>query len=279
MTPLLILAAHLANLLNRDPPSLFFTRALPSSMRILSSVLVSLAACGSLLAGPDYLAPQLLTGSIYDKQGGRLLFTFRRTATQTGDVVSVLREFKNSDGSVAAVERVRYERGRLVRFDLEERQVGATGNARVELLPDQRQRIQFQYTTRSSRAGRPKQDSETPREQVLINDMIPYFVVEHWDELARGEVAKFRYIVVPRLETIGFKLRRESTAELQGKKFVRLKMEPTSRFIAQFLDPLIFTVEADSPHRIFQYWGRTTPKIRSGQSWNDLDALNVYNWE
>jgi hypothetical protein len=248
-------------------------------MRILLSVLVSLAACGSLLAGPDYLAPKLLTGSIYDKPSGRLLLTFRRTATQTGDVVSVLREFKNSDGSMAAVERVRYERGRLVRFDLEERQIGATGNARVELLPDQRQRIQFQYTMRSSRAGRPKQESETPREQVLINDMIPYFVVEHWDELARGEVVKFRYIVVPRLETIGFKLRRESTAELQGKKFVRLKMEPTSRFIAQFLDPLVFTVEADSPHRIFQYWGRTTPKVRSGQSWNDLDALNVYNWE
>jgi hypothetical protein len=89
---------------------------------------------------------------------------------------------------------------------------------------------------------------------------------------------KFRYIVVPRLETIGFKLRRESTAELQGKKMVRLRMEPTSRFIAQFVDPLAFTVEADPPHRIFQYWGRTTPKIRSGQSWNDLDALNVYNW-
>jgi hypothetical protein len=249
-------------------------------MRTLVSVLVSFAAfCAPLLAAaPDYLPPKLLTGSIYDKPGGRLLFTFRRAATQTGDVVSVLREFNNPDGSLASVERVRYERGRLVRFDLDERQIGATGNARVELLPNQRQRILFQYTTRSSRANRPKQETETLREQVLINDMIPYFVVEHWDELARGDTVKFRYIVVPRLETIGFKLRRESAAELQGKKMVRLKMEPASRFIAQFVDPLVFTVEADPPHRIFQYWGRTTPKIRSGQSWNDLDALNVYNW-
>jgi len=247
-------------------------------MRILLSVVISSLACCSLLAGPDYLPPKLLTGSIYDKPGGRVLFTFRRAATQTGDVVSVLREFNNPDGSMAAVERVRYERGRLVRFDLEERQTGATGNARVELLPDQRQRIQFQYTTRSGRGDRTKQESETLRDQVLINDMIPYFVVEHWDELARGETVRFRYIVVPRLETIAFKLRRESTAELQGKKMLRIKMVPASRFIAQFLDPLVFTVEADPPHRIFQYWGRTTPKIRSGQSWNDLDALNVYDW-
>jgi hypothetical protein len=71
--------------------------------------------------------------------------------------------------------------------------------------------------------------------------MIPYFVVEHWDELARGDSVKFRYIVVPRLETVGFKLRRESTAEFQGKKIVRIKMEPTSRLIAQFVDPLVFT--------------------------------------
>jgi hypothetical protein len=248
-------------------------------MRTLLAVVISLlvASC-SLVAAPDYLPPKLLTGSIYDKPGGRLLFTFRRTAAQTGDVVSVLREFQNPDGSPAAVERVRYERGRLVRLDLEERQIGARGSALVELLPNQRQRIQFQYATRSSRADRPKQKIETIREEVLI-DMLPGFMAERWDELVRGEVVKFRYIVVPRLETIAFKLKHESTAELHGKKVVRIRMEPASRLIAQFLDPLIFTIEADPPRRILQYSGRTTPRIRSGQSWKDLDALTVFNWD
>jgi hypothetical protein len=249
-------------------------------MRTLLAVVISLfvASC-PLVAAPDYLPPKLLTGSIYDKPGGRLLFTFRRTAAQTGDVVSVLREFQNPDGSIAAQERVRYERGRLVRFELDERQIGATGSALVEPLPNQRQRIQFQYTTRSSRADRPKQEIETIREEVLISDMLPGFMADRWDELVRGEVVKFRYIVVPRLETIAFKLKRESTAELHGKKVVRIRMEPASRLIAQFLDPLIFTVEADPPRRIVQYSGRTTPRIRSGQSWKDLDALTVFNWE
>ena len=249
-------------------------------MRTLLAVVISfLVASCSLVAGPDYLPPKLLTGSIYDKPGGRLLFTFRRTAAQTGDVVSVLREFQNPDGSIAARERVRYERGRLVRFELDERQIGATGSALVEPLPNQRQRIQFQYTTRSSRADRPKQEIETIREEVLISDMLPGFMADRWDELVRGEVVKFRYIVVPRLETIAFKLKRESTAELHGKKVVRIRMEPASRLIAQFLDPLIFTVEADPPRRILQYSGRTTPRIRSGQSWKDLEALTIFNWE
>jgi len=250
-------------------------------MRSTFAVLVSFAACCSALlaADPDYLAPKHLTGSIYDKAGGHVLFTFRRSATQTGEVVSVLREFYNPDGSVAAQERVRYERGRLVRFELDERQIGATGKAVVEARDNQRQRIQFQYATRSSRGEKTKQESETVRDQALISDMLPGFMTEHWDELAGGEVVKFRYIVVPRLETIGFKLRRDSTSELRGKKVVRIKMEPASGLIAQFVDPLLFIVEAEAPHRILQYWGRTTPKVRSGQGWKDLDALTVFDWK
>jgi len=249
-------------------------------MRFLLSIVALLACCSPLLAAePDYLAPKILTGSIYDKAGGHVLFTFRRSATQTGEVVSVLREFYNPDGSVAALERVRYERGELVRFELDERQIGATGKAVVEARDNQRQRIQFQYATRSSRGEKAKQESETVRDQALISDMLPGFMTEHWEELARGDTVKFRYIVVPRLETIGFKLRRESTAELHGKKVIRIKMEPTSGLIAQFVDPVVFTVEAESPHRVLQYRGRTTPKVRAGQGWKDLDALTVFDWE
>jgi hypothetical protein len=238
------------------------------------------AFCSPLLAAaPDYLEPKLLTGSIYDKPDGRLLFTFRRIATQTGEVVSVLREFHNPDGSLAAQERVRYERGRLVRFELDERQAGARGHAIVESLANERQQVQFEYTTRPGRAEKRRQKSETVGGEVLISDMLPGFMAKHWDELSRGEIVRFRYIVVPRLETIAFKLRRDTTVELRGQKVVRIKMEPANAFIAQFLDPLVFTVEAEAPHRILQYWGRTTPRMRSGQSWKDLDALTVFKWE
>jgi hypothetical protein len=247
-------------------------------MRILGLVLILVTAFCVVAAEPEYLAPRLLTGSIYDKPGGRVLFTFRRTATQTGEVVSVLREFHNADGSLAAVERVRYERGRLVRFELEERQINAGGHAVVTPLGDRRHKAQFQYVTRSDSTEKRKEESETVRDQPLISDMLPGFMTEHWDELARGDVVKFSYIVVPRLETIGFKLKRESVAEWRGKKVVRIRMEPSSRLIAQFLDPLLFTVEADPPHRILQYWGRTTPKLRSGGSWKDFDALTVFDW-
>src|SRR5438552_17251225 len=44
--------------------------------------------------GIDYFEPKLLSGVIYDTAEGsnRVLFTFRRTATQSNSTVSVLRE-------------------------------------------------------------------------------------------------------------------------------------------------------------------------------------------
>jgi len=241
-----------------------------------------LVVCWSLFAsaaplGPssDYFEPKALTGSIYDKEGGRLLFTFRRTATKTGDRIHVLREFRNPDGSLAARERVVYEQGRLAQFDLEELQIGATGRAVLKSLPDKRQQIDFQYTTET----KAKHNTETVRDETLINDSLPVFLANHWDEINRGGVVKFHYLFVPRLETVSFKFSRESAGEFHGKKVVRIKMEPTNWVVGQVVDPLIFTVESDPPHRILQYWGRTTPKIRNGQSWRDLDALSVFHWE
>src|SRR6187455_2858452 len=118
----------------------------PDRMRILLSIAcscwVAITACASTLGPtPDYFNPSPLTGSIFDKEGGRLLFTFRRAATRTNHAIHVLREFRNPDGSLAARERVVYEQGRLARFDLDELQIGADGRAVVEP-----QRIEFQYT-------------------------------------------------------------------------------------------------------------------------------------
>jgi len=227
-------------------------------------------------AGSDYLEPKLLTGSIYDKPDGRLLFTFRRTATQTGDVVYVLREFRDPNGGLAAQERVQYERGRLVRFELDERQIGAVGHALVKPIGNQRQQIQFRYTRRSSEAA--KQATETVREPVMISDTLPGFLVDHWDELSRGAAPKFRFIVVPRQETIAFKVSRGSAVEFDGRKAVRIRMEPVSWIISKALAPLIFTVEADSPHRVLQYWGRTTPRVPVGEALREVEVLTVFDW-
>jgi hypothetical protein len=229
--------------------------------------------------GVDYLEPALLTGIIRAKppEPKRILFTFRRTAVRAGSTVRVLREYNRPNGIVAARERVMYEGGRLVSCQLEELQSGGSGSAVVRpdpKAPNERQ-IVFEYTQdHTKKTGIERLDKDT-----LINDMVGPFLAAHWDALRSGSAVKFRFAVIPRAETVGFKLTREAETTRDGKTVVVVRMEPTSWIIARWVDPLFFTVEKEGQHRVLQYVGRTTPRIQTGNGWEDLDALTVFDWK
>src|SRR5947209_7451588 len=81
----------------------------------------------------DDEAPAHLTGTIYALGPGpkRVLFRFRRTASRIGVTIHILREYTAPDGSLAARERVVYEKGRLTAYEIEELQTGAKGRVIV----------------------------------------------------------------------------------------------------------------------------------------------------
>ena len=223
-------------------------------------------------AAPD--EPPLLAGTIYETSSGtnKILFTFRRTAVRSNATVHVVRDFLYPNGSLAARESLVFERGELASFQLEEKQTGAHGGSSV--TKDARRRLLFDWTA----DGKKKTDSEAFVADTLVGDTIPYFIITHWNKLARGEAVNFRFIASSRLETVGFKLVKESEVDWRGKPAVRLRMEPSSVIIRQIVDPLFFTVEKDGAHRVLEYVGRITPKQRDGAKWKDLDARTIYVW-
>jgi len=252
----------------------------------LCSLLGSLVFSAAFAAGPlpatiDYEQPPLLTGTIFEagSDAKKVLFKFKRSATRSGSAVHILREFTNPDGSLAARERVVYDADRLVSFQLDELQTGSEGKTLMELDPKtSRYKAAFQFITSSDSKTRKKTDNETLALEPLVADMIPYFVTAHWDELFRGTAVSFRFIAQSRLETVGFKLVKDGEVTWRGKPTIRLKMEPTNFVIAQIVDPLFFIVEKEGAHRILEYDGRTTPKVKRGKDWKDLDAVTIYDW-
>ena len=142
------------------------------------------------------------------------------------------------------------------------------------MTKDARRRLLFDWTA----DGKKKTDSEAFVADTLVGDTIPYFIITHWNKLARGEAVNFRFIASSRLETVGFKLVKESEVDWRGTSAVRLRMEPSSVIIRQIVDPLFFTVEKDGAHRVLEYVGRITPKQRDGAKWKDLDARTIYAW-
>ena len=224
--------------------------------------------------GIDYLEPKILIGKIYADAGlKQMLFTFRRTATNDGPAIRVLREFNLPNGTLAARERVVYERGRLKSFLLEELQTGAKGSAVVQSGAGEA-KMNFNYTEGTIR----KNGSEKFLDEILVSDMVGPFIAAHWDALTKGAVVKCRLVSVSRAETVGFKFFKESETTWHDKPVMVVKMEPSSILIAQLVAPLHFIIEKDGRHRVLQYTGRTTPSIRRDGKWDELDAVTVFDW-
>jgi hypothetical protein len=232
----------------------------------------------------DYEEPRVLTATIYEAKSEprKVLFNFVRTSTRSGSIVRVLREFNSPDGTPTARERIVYDAGKLASYELQDLQSGARGLAvvRPDLKNASQEKLLFEYLAGPGRETKKKfTNSETMDKDVLINDMIPPFILSHWDGLMKGSSEKFRLLVLPRVETVRFKLVKDSETIHQGRAVIRIKMEPASFVTAQLIEPIIFTAEKDGQHRILQYWGRTTPRLKSGNAWKDLDALTVFDWK
>jgi len=237
----------------------------------------------STAAFADYEEPTPLVGQIYALGPGpqKLLFTSQRTATRTGSTVKVTCEYTGPDGSVAGRDSILYEAGRLRSFATDLFQTGERGSVVVRADPRNpgNQHLLFDYTTGQGGAVKSSHASESLEPETLVDDMIPVFVGHHWDELMRGAPARFRFVVLSRNETVGFKLVKDSETVWHGLAAVRLRMEPTSFIIARLVDPIFFLFEKGRRHRLLEYRGRTTPLIRAGNKWKELDATTVFDWK
>jgi hypothetical protein len=237
------------------------------------------AASRSLVEVSKYEEPKFLSGAIYARGTKQLVFKFKRVAERSGNTLKVQRDFSYPDGKLAARERVRYDGDLLISYELEELQIGAKGRAVIRRHSDDpgQGNIDFEYTREPD--VRPKSRSEVLRENTLIADMVGQFLASHWDGLERGEKVKCRYIVVPRMETVGFTFVKDGDATRAGVPVMVVRMEASSALLAPLVDPLFFTIEKSRPHRVLEYTGRTTPKIQVKGKWKDLDALTVFDWE
>jgi hypothetical protein len=265
-------------------------------------LLVLLIACGISVAANSqssaifkYEEPKSLAATIYSLDRKTALFKFSRHLTRSGPNLEAIREYTYHDGKLAARERVLYNGDELQSYELDELQTGGFGRATIKPDPNNpaRKVLSFEYSKDSASRGSPKRSSEPLRNDTLNNDMVGAFLASHWDALMKGQEVKCRMIVVPRRETVGFRFVKESESQWQAKPqdggsagraatgpvlIAIIRMEPTSPVIRALIDPLHFKIEKEGAHRVLEYSGRTTPKMKSGNNWQDLDAVTVFDW-
>jgi hypothetical protein len=228
----------------------------------------------------DYASPAFVTGTLYEIGSGRkeVLYTFRRTATRSNATVNVTRQFFATNGAIAAEENVIFDSGRLVNFRLREFQAAVSGAIRVEPDPKHPDRQKLFISYGHGLTPPAKGDTQNLPTDLVIDDTLYPYMMAHWDDLMRGDAVKFHFVSLEKERTFVFRFVKTGESLQAGRTVERIKMEPTNLIVAGFVNPLVFTVEKDSPHRILSYTGRTTPRVQKGKAWKYLDAETVFDW-
>jgi len=229
----------------------------------------------------DYAQPARVTGTVFESgsKPRRVLFHFERVATRNGATVHVERKFILPDGTVAATEDIVYESGRLVSLEMKEFQAGLWGT--MQIKADAKHPARHKIVITHGKDGETKKAGTTDdlEPDTLVDDTIYPFILAHWDQLMQGGTVKFRLVSLEWEKTFGFKLVRAGESVVDGKTVVLVRMELTNALLAEFMNPVFFRLEKDGAHRLVEYLGRTTPRIRSGKSWKYLDADTVFDWK
>lgn len=238
------------------------------------------AETGSPVASPvyDYANPPLVTGTLYSlgSDQKKVLFTFRRTATRSGASVQVERQFLATNGTLAAVEKIRYESNQFVSYQMQDFQARVSGAIQIESDPKDpdHQRIFISHAKGLSGA---KGKARTLEPDTLMDDTLYPFLMEHWDDLMQGKTVKFHFVSLEWERTFEFSLAKSGESTQSGRPVVEFTMKPTNFLVAAQVKPIIFTLEKNGSHRMLSYIGRTTPRVKNGKSWKQLDAETVFN--
>ncbi len=221
-----------------------------------------------LVAASDWPGAKSSRGDIYDKyepENPEVLFTQERIVKKDRrDGFFVEKTFKDSNGEVVVLETFVYKNGRVIKMELSQSQLKASGGFEVK-----DGKVHLHYT----KNGKTKTDSENWVENFVSSDEIGGYLIKNWEALMEGDSIKIRLPVVDRLETVGFKFFKIGERPIGGKDHILVKMKPSSFIIAALVDPLVFTIEKNGRRRILEVDGRTAPKVKKENSWKDLDAI------
>jgi hypothetical protein len=197
--------------------------------------------------------------------GARPLFTYeRRVDERTGGLVSS-HITTDLNGEVIIAEQARMAPGyTLRRFDAANRQQGYSGSVIVS-----REGRHLEFTL--VRDGKVRSASEDVKHPVVSGPSLHGFVLQHWDRLAAGEKIPVRMIILNRMETYGFDIRRQREAE--GR--TTFSITPSSPFVRLVVAPLVVTFDS-ATRNVVRYEGRVPPMKPEGGRLVDLDARVDY---
>jgi hypothetical protein len=229
-------------------------------MKMLISLFSLLFAVQALANAETLIA----TGTVFDKDKKEKVFTYERYQDQKGDLTFDRALYKTMDGEIATEEKMERRNGKIVRYDIDQKQLKQKGWIVVE-----GQKVTFNLKKFKKR-NYPQ--TEDLKDNFIMGLQIVDHVKKNWDELSSGKKKEISLGVWHRQEMITFDLDKDDRST--NKELV-IKMNPSSMFIRALVDPIYFHFDRTTKE-LSSYVGRVTPKMKRGRSYYDYDGYVTY---
>ncbi len=204
-------------------------------------------------------------GIVYDKDGKEKQFTYERYQETKGDTVYDRAVYKDMDGDILTEEKTQIKNGKLVRYDMDQKQLKQ--EAWIDVADKK-----VTFNLKKFRKRNFPQTVDLPENFIVGLQIVPT-IIKNWQKLENGGDVEVSLGVWYRQEAIGFKISKDK--EKSNDKLFVAKFNPSSMFIRAVVDPLYFNFDPKTKDLV-SYRGRSTPKEKKGRSFYDFDGLTKY---
>ncbi len=223
-------------------------------------VFIMMTLCFSISFAAEKLT---FTGEVFDLSGKEKKFTSEKYIDNDGEKQKDRTVYKDLTGQVVVEEKMETLNNKLVRYDIDQKQTNEQGWIEVK-----DNKVTFNHK-KPKKNNYPK-TSDLPENFVVSPQIVP-FIRDNWDAITSNKEIVIGLGVWHRQEIIRFTLNREKA---DGQNVV-VKMNPSSFFIRALVDPIYFTFDPVTKN-LLSYKGRTAPKEKKGDSFEDFDAITHY---
>ena len=216
---------------------------------------------------PDAAGTLIYRGVVFAQSAGSAepLFKYERRVTSAGTLMTAAHITQDATGAVIIAETAQLTPGYgLKRFDAVNRQAGYSGSV---LVSDDGRHLDFSFTENGK--------TTTVREEVsaslVTGPSLHGFILNSWDALSSGKKLSVRMIVLAKMETYGFDIRRER----QDGGITLFSVTPSSLLVRLAVKPMTVTFDTVSKN-VVRYEGRVPPMEVVGEKLRQLDARVDY---
>lgn len=212
-----------------------------------------------------------ILGTAYEpgSQSQKTLFTYRESLPIHPANYEIKGTYLGLDGAELVVEQLAVKEGQITQYALQHKQLKENGSMEVK-----DGKLNFSYTAN----GKTSTNTEEIPNKLVAGLSLRPFIEKHWDEIIKGESVSFRYAVLDRRETVGFKVFKSEEGKRGEIPTLTIKMKPTSFIIAAIVDPVVLVFSAQD-RSLLEIAGRTLPKKAVDGGWENLDPEMVFRKE